>query len=99
MMIASIIYLIAGIIEVLIGLRFVLLLLGANPASGFVSWIYGWSEPLIAPFYGIFGQQSATTTDGGVVVASVFDWTALIALIVYGLIAGLILGFLRRRSV
>lgn len=95
-MFASLIYMIIGFIELLIGFRFILLLLGANPASGFVSWIYGWSNPFVAPFYGIFGQQSATATGTGVVVQSVFDWTALIALIMYGLIAILASGATRR---
>jgi hypothetical protein len=96
-MIASLIYIVVGFIELLIGFRFVLLLLGANPASGFVSWIYSWSQPFVAPFYGIFGQHSATATGTGVVVQSVFDWTALIALVVYGFIAMLASGALHHR--
>lgn len=84
-MIGSILYVIIGFIETIVGLRSVFELLGANPASSFVSWIYDWSTPFVAPFAGIFGQ-SATVTGHGVVAQSVFDWTALIALVVYGLI-------------
>jgi hypothetical protein len=98
-MFATIIYLIVGFIEFLIGMRFILLLLGANPASGFVNWIYDWSTPFVAPFYGIFGQQSATATGTGVVVQSIFDWTALIAFVVYGFIAMLVAGAMRRRRI
>ncbi len=88
-MIAGLIYAIGGFIEAVIGLRFVLRLLGANPGSAFVDWIYDWSTPFVTPFAGVFGQE-ATVTGPGVVTASVFDWTALIALVVFGLIIALI---------
>lgn len=94
-MLAGIISAIVGFIELLIGLRFVFLLVGANPASGFVNWVYDWSTPLVAPFAGIFGQN-ATITGQGAVVASVFDWTALIALVVYALVGGLLVRLFAR---
>lgn len=87
---------IGGIIETLIALRFVLRLLGANPLNGFVQWVYGWSTPFVAPFAGIFGQN-ATVTGQGVVTRSVFDWTALIAFIVYAIIIGLLVRLLNPR--
>jgi hypothetical protein len=95
-MITSILYMVIGFIEVLVGLRFVFRLLGANPASSFVNWVYDWSTPLVAPFAGIFGQ-SATVAGTGVATQSVFDWTALIALVVYGLIAAAISRFAMNR--
>lgn len=88
-MLAGIVYAIAGFIEALIGLRFILRLVGANPASGFVDWIYDWSTPFVTPFAGIFGQDAAVAGEG-VVTQSVLDWTALIALVVYGLVGGLL---------
>lgn len=88
-MILGLIYGIGGIIEALIGLRFLFRLLGANPDNGFVTMIYDWSTPFVAPFSGIFGQE-ATITGEGVVTASVFDWTALIALVVYAIVLGII---------
>lgn len=98
-MIGGIIYAIGGFIEVLIGLRFIFRLLGANPGNDFVNWIYGWSTPFVKPFAGIFGQN-ATVTGQGVVTTSVFDWTALIALVVYGLILAVISrAFVHRRVV
>ena len=96
-MLAGIIYAITGFIELLISLRFIFRLVGANPLSPFVNWIYDWSTPFVAPFAGIFGQ-TATITGHGVVVPSVFDWTALIALIVYGLIGGITARLLLRVS-
>ncbi len=88
-MLAGIISAITGFIELLIALRFVFRLVGANPTANFVHWIYQWSTPLVAPFAGIFGQN-ATITGPGAVIPSVFDWTALIALVVYGLIGGIL---------
>ena len=89
-MIASIIYAIGGFIEALVGLRFVLRLVGANPENTLVSWIYTWSTPFVAPFSGIFGQDATVVSGVGAVTTSVFDWTALIALVVIGIIVGLI---------
>lgn len=94
-MLAGVIYLIGGLIEVLIGLRFIFLLLGANPSSMFVQWVYHWSSPFVAPFAGIFGQ-STTVNGAGTIVASVFDWTALIALVVYGLVLAMLSFGVRR---
>lgn len=94
-MLAGIIYAITGFIELLIALRFIFRLAGANPLSPFVNWIYDWSTPFVTPFAGIFGQN-ATITGQGVVVPSVFDWTALIALVVYGLVGGIIARLLLR---
>ena len=42
------IYLLFSVIEGLIAIRFCLLLLGANPASGFVSAIYTITAPFVA---------------------------------------------------
>lgn len=93
-MIARILAIIIGIIEVIIGLRFLFLLIGANPSSQFVSWIYDWSNPFVAPFNGIFGQNATVTAAGqGIAAQSIFDWTALIALVVYGLIGAVVARF------
>lgn len=88
-MLTGIIYLVGGFIEILVGLRFILELFGASPASQFVNFIYSWSAPFVAPFSGIFGQN-ATITGHGAVTASIFDWTALIALVVYSLVLGVL---------
>lgn len=85
--------------EAVIGLRFVLRLLGANPDAAFVRWIYDVSTPLVAPFAGIFGQDAMIIANKGVVITSAFDWTALIALVVYGIIIGLVGRLLARMGV
>lgn len=94
-MIGRIISAVVGLIIALIGLRFLFRLLGANPANGFVNFIYDVTTPLVAPFAGIFGQ-SATVVGDGAVVRSVFDWTALVALIVYGILGAVLMAALRR---
>jgi uncharacterized protein YggT (Ycf19 family) len=71
-----------GLIELLIFVRFVLLLLGANAQAGFTQWIYQASGVFMAPFHAIFGTQSV----GGATV----EWSAIVAIIVYALIAYLI---------
>lgn len=89
-MIAGIIYAIGGILEALVAMRFVLRLIGANPANAFVDWVYQWSTPIVAPFSGIFGQDATIVHGVGAVAASVFDWTALVALVVIGIIVGVV---------
>lgn len=95
-MITGLLYTIFGFIETIVALRFILRLLGASPASQFVNWIYDWSTPFVAPFAGIFGKD-ATVAGPGVSTVSVFDWTALVALMVYGLILAIIGGMATRR--
>lgn len=99
-MIASIIYAIGGFIETIIALRIILRLIGANSANAIVSWIYGWSTPFVTPFSGIFGQDATVVTQlPGAAVPSVFDWTAIIALIIIGIIVGVIGVVFGRRNV
>jgi hypothetical protein len=79
----NIIYYLLGIIEVLLGLRFFFMLLGANPRSGFTSFIYMISGIFISPFSGIFNPL----TTPGLVSRSVFDPATIIAMLIYALIA------------
>lgn len=76
--IEQVIAFIVGTIVVLLTARFVLLLLGANQASAFVQLIYGLTQPLTAPFQGIFGEPTLG--------ASVIEWASLVAMICYSLI-------------
>ncbi len=97
-MVTSIIYFIGGLIETLVGLRFVFRLIGASGANGIVSWVYSMSTPFVTPFSGILGQDATVVNGVGTATTSVFDWPALIALIVIGLIVGLIGSLVGRRS-
>jgi uncharacterized protein YggT (Ycf19 family) len=75
----QIIWYILGVIEVLLAFRFVLRVLGANQASGFTAFIYALSSPFAYPFRGIV---RATQVD-----SSVWEWSTLIAMIVFAVIA------------
>lgn len=75
----QVIYLVFGIIEGLIAIRFVLRALGANPATPFAQFVYGATDPFLAPFAGLF---SPLRVDGGVL-----EWHALLAIVVYMLVA------------
>jgi hypothetical protein len=78
----QVIYFLFGILEGLLGIRFALGLFGANPAAGFAQFIYGATAPFIAPFVGLFGQPRFE--------GFVFEWNALVAIIVYALLAWVI---------
>jgi hypothetical protein len=78
----QVIFLLFGILEALLGIRFVLGLLAANPAAGFAQLIYGLTGPFLAPFAGLFGQPNFE--------GMVFEWNALVAILVYALLAGLL---------
>ncbi len=75
----NIVYFIFGVIITLLAIRFLLLLFGTNPDAGFTQLIYGLTAPLMAPFFAVFG-----TTQSG---TAVFEWSALLAIAVYALIA------------
>jgi uncharacterized protein YggT (Ycf19 family) len=75
----QIIWYILGIVEVLLGFRIVLKMLAANPTSPFVNLVYNLSDPLALPFRGIF---STTVVEG-----AVFEWSTIIAGLVYALVA------------
>ena len=80
--IGRVIYFIVGIIEVLLAFRFVFKLLGANPNSPFVAFIYGFSNIFYAPFAGIFSR--ATTR--GAETTAIFEPSTLIAMFVYAVL-------------
>lgn len=70
---------ILGLIEILLVFRFFLKLIGANPEAGFSKFIYGATFPFAEPFVPV-----VPGTEAG---ASVFEWTTLIAMVVYALVA------------
>lgn len=75
----QIVWYIVGIIEVLLLFRFILKLLGANPGAGFTDFIYGATYIFAAPFLSVF---RITQVQG-----SIFEWTTLLAMLVYWIIA------------
>ena len=75
----QIVWYILGFVEIVLAFRFLLKLMGANPEAGFTSLIYGISAPFAAPFLAVFRVQR--------VEGSVLEWTTLLAMLVYWLIA------------
>jgi hypothetical protein len=84
------VWFLAGVVDVVVGLRFLLKLLGASLEAPFVSLVYGASEPLVGPFHGIFPVSGRG--------AFVFEPAALVALAIYPLIAAGIAGMMRVAS-
>lgn len=72
-----------GVIEILLAFRIILRLLGANFNAEFASWVLDNTDPLVAPFEGIFPSPSLAST-------FVIDTAAIFALIVYAVIAFLL---------
>jgi hypothetical protein len=79
-LLARIIWFVAGVILALLAIRFVLALLGANPANAFANFIYDASHPFVAPFFGLFSYD----TQLGV---ARFELYTLVAMLVYWLVA------------
>lgn len=75
----QIVWYILGIIEVLLAFRFVLKLIGANSDAGFTSFIYGATYIFAAPFLNVLGITQAA--------GSIFEWTTLLAMLVYWVLA------------
>ncbi len=77
--VGQVIYVILGIVIALIIIRVILKALAANTGAAFTSFIYNVTDPLVAPFQGIF---STPATHG-----SVFEFSSLVAIVIYALIA------------
>lgn len=77
-----------SVIYALLGLRLLLGILGANPNATFAQWVTQASEPLHAPFRGLF--PNVTIEDG-----FTFALSVAFAILVYALAHALIQGALR----
>jgi len=62
------------ILAVMLGLRIILFLLAANQQNQIVDFVYGVTEPFVAPFRGVFSFDQVTPGGG-----NVFDIAALVA--------------------
>lgn len=72
------VWLLFGGLEALLGIRVILMLIGANPATPFTAFIYQLSELFLWPFRNIVANPAFGN--------SVLEITSLIAMIVYPLI-------------
>ena len=75
----QIIWYLLGLLETLLVFRFVLKFLDANSAAGFSRFIYTITYPFANLFFNVF--QTTVIQD------SVFEWTTLLAMLAYALIA------------
>jgi hypothetical protein len=80
----QVIFAFIGIIDLLLVLRIIFLLLGANQV-GVVSFLLSFTQLFVAPFLGIFPSPSAG--------ASYLDVASIVAIIIY-LVIGYILGLI-----
>jgi len=75
----QIIWYVLGSIEVLLWFRLILKLLGANADAVFTDVVYKVSYVLVAPFMSVFSVTE--------VAGRVFEWTTLLAIFVYWVLA------------
>ena len=75
---AGLIWLMGGLLEALIGVRFLLKLIAANPSTPFVNLIYSVSDVFLWPFAGLTATPSAN--------GMVLEISSLVAMIVYAVL-------------
>lgn len=75
----QIVWYIFYVIETLLLFRFLLRLIGANPEAAFTQFIYALSFPFAGPFLYVVPAMQ--------VAGSVFEWTTLLAMLVYWVLA------------
>jgi uncharacterized membrane protein YuzA (DUF378 family) len=74
----QVIWLVVGLIEALIALRVVFKMIGVNADNAFASFLYSVSNVFVAPF--------ASLTGAPAVSGMVFEFSSIIAMIIYALI-------------
>ena len=85
----QLVYLLFGVFEVLLLIRFIMKLGNANSANGVIAALYGVTEPLVHPFYGIFPQPGA---------GAQIEIAALLAIAFLVLVEALIVALVRALS-
>lgn len=76
---AQIVWYVLSVIETILAVRFVFKLLQANPAAAFTDIVYTLSAVFVLPFVAVFKNIWVEN--------SVFEWTTLLAMLVYWLLA------------
>lgn len=75
----QVVWYLLSLLEIGLIFRFFLKLTAANPAAGFTSFVYGITRLFVEPFLAVFPRT--------VVEGSIFEWTTLLAMLVYWLLA------------
>src|ERR1700736_723445 len=83
----QVVWWIVGFVDILLAIRFLLKLLGGSTVSGFVTFMYNITQPLVAPFHGIFN----TAVQG----RSILEPESLVAIAIYSLIGWGIVSLIR----
>ena len=83
------IFWLTGMLEILLGVRFLLRLFGANFQNEFARLINHLSAPFVAPFSTLF---ISPTSEGGI---NIFDVNVVIAIVTYALLSYLAVSLIR----
>lgn len=82
--IARVVWFVAGVLLVLLAFRFILAALGANPNNGFANFIFDTSHPFVSPFFNLFSYDEITTGSSRIEIFTLFAM-AVYAAIAWGL--------------
>ena len=80
--VSQVIWLLFGGLEALIGIRVILLLIGANPANGFTAFVYQLTQFFLWPFQNLIANPTFQNMT--------LEVTSIIAMIVYALLGWII---------
>jgi len=80
--VSQIVWLLFGGLEALIGIRVILLLIGANPANGFTAFVYQLTQLFLWPFQNLIANPTFQNMT--------LEVTSIIAMIVYALLGWII---------
>jgi hypothetical protein len=75
----QVVWFILGFVEILLAIRFLFKLFGADSTAGFTNMIYNVTNVLVSPFVSVFQVTYAAR--------SVFEWTTILAGAIYALVA------------
>lgn len=87
--VSRIIWFVAGVITLILALRFIFAALAANSANGFVNFIYDISHPFVAPFFSMFNYNDVYVRGTG----SHIEIYTLVAIAVYLIAAWILSAF------
>lgn len=82
-----------GVMEILLGLRLVFALLGANPDNGFIKAIHFSTQFIVGIFESIFAKTTISEANN-----AVFEPATLIAMVIVGLIGWVVLKLMASRG-
>lgn len=76
--VTQLIWLMLGLLQGVLGLRFIFKLIAVNPANAFATLLYSVTDLFVAPFASLMGAPAAS--------GMVLELSTLLAMIVYGLV-------------